>query len=174
MILAYPFKYFCPLTIIPIKTELLRVSRTNFSESLQILVHLKVVRLFVESVLRYGLPANYLGIVIKVCQCYLGNFACVYFILCNSLRPRRPRRQSIFCRRNLRTSALDRMLARQKARNQQEAVTNSLGNTRRLWSKNFSTSSCLKFHGSLTSILTHDHFIHTHAKQFSDLPTNVY
>lgn len=46
-------------------TELLRLSRTNFSESFQILVHLKVVRLFVESVLRYGLPANYTGIVIK-------------------------------------------------------------------------------------------------------------
>ncbi|KAG9223020.1 hypothetical protein PLEOSDRAFT_1095977 [Pleurotus ostreatus PC15] len=46
-------------------TELLRLSRTNFSEAFQILVHLKVVRLFVESVLRYGLPANYLGIIIK-------------------------------------------------------------------------------------------------------------
>ncbi|KAF8845406.1 ATPase, V1 complex, subunit C [Paxillus ammoniavirescens] len=46
-------------------TELLRVSRTNFSESFQILVHLKILRLFVESVLRYGLPANYLGLAIK-------------------------------------------------------------------------------------------------------------
>ncbi|KAL4068337.1 hypothetical protein V8B97DRAFT_2009003 [Scleroderma yunnanense] len=46
-------------------TELLRISRTNFSESFQILVHLKVLRLFVESVLRYGLPANYLGLAIK-------------------------------------------------------------------------------------------------------------
>ncbi|KAJ7597281.1 hypothetical protein C8J56DRAFT_919669 [Mycena floridula] len=46
-------------------TELLHLSRTNFSESMQILVHLKVVRLFVESVLRYGLPANYIGIAIK-------------------------------------------------------------------------------------------------------------
>ncbi|KAF8640562.1 hypothetical protein AX17_000224 [Amanita inopinata Kibby_2008] len=46
-------------------TELLRLSRVNFSESFQILVHLKVVRLFVESVLRYGLPANYTGIVVK-------------------------------------------------------------------------------------------------------------
>ncbi|KAK7064424.1 V-type proton ATPase subunit C [Favolaschia claudopus] len=46
-------------------TELLRLSRTNFSESIQLLVHLKVIRLFVESVLRYGLPANYIGIAIK-------------------------------------------------------------------------------------------------------------
>ena len=48
------------------QTELLRLSRTNFSEAYQILVHLKVVRLFVESVLRYGLPADYVGIVLKV------------------------------------------------------------------------------------------------------------
>lgn len=47
-------------------TELLRLSRTNFSESFQVLVHVKVVRLFVESVLRYGLPAEYIGVIIKV------------------------------------------------------------------------------------------------------------
>lgn len=29
-------------------------------------MHLKVVRLYVESVLRYGLPANYVGIAVKV------------------------------------------------------------------------------------------------------------
>ncbi|KAG8965069.1 Vacuolar ATP synthase subunit C [Tulasnella sp. 425] len=46
-------------------TELLRISRTNFSEAFQVLVHLKVARLFVESVLRYGLPAQYIGIVVK-------------------------------------------------------------------------------------------------------------
>ncbi|KAH7911221.1 ATPase V1 complex subunit C [Hygrophoropsis aurantiaca] len=46
-------------------TELLRLARINFSESFQILVHLKVIRLFVESVLRYGLPANYIGLAVK-------------------------------------------------------------------------------------------------------------
>ncbi|EKM60882.1 uncharacterized protein PHACADRAFT_156010 [Phanerochaete carnosa HHB-10118-sp] len=46
-------------------TELLQISRTNFSESFQILVHLKVLYLFIESVLRYGLPANYAGFIIK-------------------------------------------------------------------------------------------------------------
>jgi len=46
-------------------TELLRLARTNFSEAFQLLVHLKVLRLFVESVLRYGLPTNYMGLVIK-------------------------------------------------------------------------------------------------------------
>ena len=48
------------------QTELLRLARTNFSEAFQVLVHIKVIRLFVESVLRYGLPANYTGLVIKV------------------------------------------------------------------------------------------------------------
>ncbi|KAH9853186.1 ATPase V1 complex subunit C [Lenzites betulinus] len=46
-------------------TELLQLSRTNFSEAFQILVHLKVVQLFIESVLRYGLPAHYIGFFIK-------------------------------------------------------------------------------------------------------------
>jgi V-type H+-transporting ATPase subunit C len=56
------------LTVHRVQTELLRLSRTNFSEAFQILVHLKVIRLFVESVLRYGLPANYIGLVVKVCS----------------------------------------------------------------------------------------------------------
>jgi len=46
-------------------TELLRLSRTNFSEAFQLLVHVKVVNAFVESVLRYGLPASYTGLIIK-------------------------------------------------------------------------------------------------------------
>ncbi|TXT12884.1 hypothetical protein VHUM_01285 [Vanrija humicola] len=46
-------------------TELLRLSRINFSEAYQLLAHLKTVRLFVESVLRYGLPADYSGFVVK-------------------------------------------------------------------------------------------------------------
>jgi V-type H+-transporting ATPase subunit C len=57
---------FAPLPQRLSQTELLRLSRTNFSESFQILVHLKILRLFVESVLRYGLPANYVGLAIRV------------------------------------------------------------------------------------------------------------
>lgn len=45
-----------------LQTELLTLSRTNFSEAFKALAHLKVVRLFVESVLRYGPPANFAGI----------------------------------------------------------------------------------------------------------------
>ncbi|KAF8343051.1 ATPase V1 complex subunit C [Cantharellus anzutake] len=48
--------------------EMLRVSRTNFSEAYQVLVHLKVICLFVESVLRFGLPANYTGLIIKATE----------------------------------------------------------------------------------------------------------
>lgn len=44
--------------------ELLTLSRTNFSEAFQAFVHLKVVRLFVESVLRYGPPADFVGLAI--------------------------------------------------------------------------------------------------------------
>ncbi|GHJ84312.1 hypothetical protein NliqN6_0714 [Naganishia liquefaciens] len=46
-------------------SDLLRLSRTNFSEAYQLLVHLKAVRVFVESVLRYGLPAEYSGVIVK-------------------------------------------------------------------------------------------------------------
>ncbi|CAO1615193.1 unnamed protein product [Sympodiomycopsis kandeliae] len=46
-------------------TELLRLSRINFSECYQVLTHIKAVRLYVESVLRYGLPADYYSVAIK-------------------------------------------------------------------------------------------------------------
>lgn len=46
-------------------TELLRLARTNFSEAYQALAHLKVVRTYVESVLRYGLPADYFAVVVR-------------------------------------------------------------------------------------------------------------
>ncbi|PCH33443.1 ATPase V1 complex subunit C [Wolfiporia cocos MD-104 SS10] len=46
-------------------TELVQLARTHFSEAFQLLVHLKVLRAFVESVLRYGLPASYVGLVVK-------------------------------------------------------------------------------------------------------------
>ncbi|GAA6032216.1 hypothetical protein JCM8097_007130 [Rhodosporidiobolus ruineniae] len=45
--------------------DLLRLSRINFSELFQLLVHLKVVRAYVESVLRYGHPAAYFGAIVK-------------------------------------------------------------------------------------------------------------
>ncbi|KAI9474865.1 hypothetical protein BDB00DRAFT_860156 [Zychaea mexicana] len=41
------------------QTELIRLSRTNFSEMFSSWVHLKALRVFVESVLRYGLPPDF-------------------------------------------------------------------------------------------------------------------
>ncbi|WFD40146.1 Vacuolar ATP synthase subunit C [Malassezia japonica] len=46
-------------------TELVRLSRTNFAEAYQAAVHFKVLRTFVESVLRFGLPANYFAAVVR-------------------------------------------------------------------------------------------------------------
>lgn len=51
-------------------TELLRLARTNFSEAYMVLMHLKVIRTFVESVLRFGLPAEYFGVVVKVSKVF--------------------------------------------------------------------------------------------------------
>lgn len=48
-----------------LQTDLLKLTRVNFSEAYQILAHLKCVRLFVESVLRYGLPADYAGVIVR-------------------------------------------------------------------------------------------------------------
>jgi len=52
------------------QADLLRLSRINFSEAVQLLIHLKVVRAFVECVLRYGLPAHYFFAFVKV-RCVL-------------------------------------------------------------------------------------------------------
>ena len=49
-------------------SELLRLARTNFSECYQVIAHIKLVRLFVESVLRYGLPADYYAVALKVSE----------------------------------------------------------------------------------------------------------
>jgi len=42
-----------------VKTSLVRWCKTNFSEAFIGWIHLKAVRVFVESVLRYGLPTNF-------------------------------------------------------------------------------------------------------------------
>ncbi|KAG0005983.1 Vacuolar ATP synthase subunit C [Modicella reniformis] len=44
---------------------LLRLAKTNFGEVFQAWVHLKALRVFVESVLRYGLPPEFVGFTIK-------------------------------------------------------------------------------------------------------------
>lgn len=43
----------------------MRLAKTNFGEVFQAWTHLKSLRVFVESVLRYGLPPDFVGFTIK-------------------------------------------------------------------------------------------------------------
>lgn len=49
-----------------IQGNLVRMLRTNISEVFMACVHLKFIRCFVESVLRYGLPPNYLFLTVSI------------------------------------------------------------------------------------------------------------
>lgn len=51
--------------------EALRLGRTGYSESVMTWMHVLALRVFVESVLRYGLPANYVCGMISVSHCSL-------------------------------------------------------------------------------------------------------
>jgi V-type H+-transporting ATPase subunit C len=44
-----------------------RISKSAFSDTFQAWVHLKALRVHVESVLRYGLPPDFVSAAIKVC-----------------------------------------------------------------------------------------------------------
>lgn len=46
--------------------ETLRLGRTGWSESVMILVHVLVLRIFIETVLRYGLPLDFVSTLVKV------------------------------------------------------------------------------------------------------------
>jgi V-type H+-transporting ATPase subunit C len=50
-----------------IKNELVRITKAAFADIFQAWTHLKALRIFVESVLRYGLPPEFISAVIKVC-----------------------------------------------------------------------------------------------------------
>ena len=50
-----------------IKNELVRMTKAAFADIFQAWTHLKALRIFVESVLRYGLPPEFISAVIKVC-----------------------------------------------------------------------------------------------------------
>jgi len=47
------------------KRNLTRWCKTNFAEAFVAWVHLKAIRVFVESVLRYGLPVNFQAILMQ-------------------------------------------------------------------------------------------------------------
>jgi V-type H+-transporting ATPase subunit C len=46
--------------------EALRMGRTGWSESVMIWIHVMTLRVFVEAVLRYGLPLDYVSVLVKV------------------------------------------------------------------------------------------------------------
>ena len=46
--------------------ETLRLGRTGWSEGVMVLIHVLVIRVFVETVLRYGLPLDYVSALVKV------------------------------------------------------------------------------------------------------------
>jgi V-type H+-transporting ATPase subunit C len=48
------------------QNELVRITKSAFSDTFQAWTHLKALRVFVESVLRYGLPPEFVSAVIKV------------------------------------------------------------------------------------------------------------
>ena len=52
--------------------ETLRLGRTGWSEAVMGLVHVVVLRVFVEGVLRYGLPLDVVGGLVKVSPIYSG------------------------------------------------------------------------------------------------------
>jgi hypothetical protein len=128
------------------QTELLRLSRTNFSEAYQILVHLKIVRLFVESVLRYGLPANYVGIVIKVwLHSILDPFWAFTRVRSQTRSRRRRRSPSSY---HILHTFLPAHKDKARPSRSLEAKRSSPASGRPSWSKRCSISSSMKSHGS--------------------------
>ena len=53
------------------QNTLIRWLKNTFSESYSGWIHLKAIRVFVESILRYGLPPNFVAILFNVCSCVL-------------------------------------------------------------------------------------------------------
>lgn len=54
--------------------EALRLGRTGYSESAMIWIHVLALRVFVETVLRYGLPLDFVCGIIQVCGLLLCTF----------------------------------------------------------------------------------------------------
>jgi V-type H+-transporting ATPase subunit C len=47
--------------------ETLRLGRTGWSEGVMVLIHVLALRVFVETVLRYGLPLDFVSVLVNVC-----------------------------------------------------------------------------------------------------------
>lgn len=48
--------------------ETLRLGRTGWSEAVMVWIHVLVLRVFVETVLRYGLPLDFVCALVRVCD----------------------------------------------------------------------------------------------------------
>lgn len=157
------------LTGLPIpQTELLQISRTNFSESFQILVHLKVLHSFVESVLRYGLPANYTGFVVKVSISRFRTFGCIWKL--NAFLSLKRRQRNGFCQPYKVSSltSVGGLTRAERTPSQHKLARKSPVNTKQYWSKNSSTSFSSKYRGSHSRIEA-QHYI-PHCNQLVNIP----
>lgn len=84
--------------------EALRLGRTGWSEAVMVWAHVLTLRVFVETVLRYGLPLEYVSALIKVSSS-LGRHDKVWFTNPYARRiPRRRRRSRPIWTRHTRTS----------------------------------------------------------------------
>lgn len=82
--------------------ETLRLGRTGWSEGVMCLVHIIVIRCFVESVLRYGLPPDFVTALIKVSLLSqnLGNTAreCYILIILSPTRRKHKKQNKVWIR----------------------------------------------------------------------------
>lgn len=60
--------------------ETLRLGRTAWGEAVMVWIHVVVLRVFVETVLRYGLPLDFICVVVKVSRLFLQR-CCVFLFL---------------------------------------------------------------------------------------------
>ena len=83
--------------------ETLRLGRTAWSEAVMVWIHILVLRVFVETVLRYGLPLDFICTLIRVCIPLLDRWALLMYTDPESeaSRPREeePRREILIPRR---------------------------------------------------------------------------
>jgi V-type H+-transporting ATPase subunit C len=70
--------------------EALRLGRTGYSDGAMILVHVLALRVFVETVLRYGLPLEFVCGLVEVCNVW--RIPCIVVLTILS-RPRQSRRK---------------------------------------------------------------------------------
>lgn len=66
--------------------EVLRLARMGWSESVMIRIHVLCLRVFVETVLRYGLPLEFVSALVKVCPPQADGFYIAPILILTSIR----------------------------------------------------------------------------------------